>query len=172
MPRLQNRQQIMLRVNGRTHCVNVEPDTPLLYVLRNDLGLKGAKFACGLEQCGACRIIVDGEAVPSCRISVRSVQGREITTLEDLGTADDLHPLQKAFIAEQAVQCGFCTSGMIIAAKALLDANPDPDEAEIKSAIAGNLCRCTGYNQIVSAIQSCTLSKSDLQAAERGESNE
>jgi nicotinate dehydrogenase subunit A len=118
-------QEITLEVNGRIHRVCVEPDTPLLYVLRNDLGLKGAKFACGLGQCGACKIIIDGQAVPSCRIPVRSVQGREITTLEDLGTADDLHPLQKAFIEEQAVQCGFCASGMIIAADVGQIVNPD-----------------------------------------------
>ena len=96
-------QEITLKVNGVTHRVSVEPDTPLLYILRNDLGLKGAKFACGLEQCGACKIIIDGQAVPSCRIPVQSVQDREITTIEGLGTAEDLHPLQKAFIDEQAM---------------------------------------------------------------------
>jgi nicotinate dehydrogenase subunit B len=146
-------QEITLKVNGRIQRVYVEPDTPLLYVLRNDLGLKGAKFACGLEQCGACKIIVDGEAVPSCRISVRSVQGREITTLEGLGTGDNLHPLQKAFIEEQAVQCGFCTPGMIVAAKALLDRNPHPTDAEIQAGMAGNLCRCGVYDRVLRAIK-------------------
>jgi len=146
-------REITLKVNGRIHRVYVEPDTPLLFVLRNDLGLKGAKFACGLEQCGACKIIVDGQAVPSCRISVRSVQGREITTLEGLGTTDDLHPLQQAFIEEQAVQCGFCVSGMIITAKALLDRNPCPTDAEIQAEMAGNLCRCGVYDRVLRAIK-------------------
>ncbi len=103
-------REITLKVNGHRHSVLVEPDTPLLYVLRNDLGLKGAKFACGLEQCGACTILIDGQAVPACRLPVRSVQGREITTIEGLGTPENLHPLQKAFMEEHAVQCGFCTS--------------------------------------------------------------
>jgi len=146
-------QEITLKVNGRIHRVHIEPDTPLLYVLRNDLGLKGAKFACGLGQCGACKIIIDGQAVPSCQISVRSVQGREITTLEGLGTADDLHPLQKAFIEEQAVQCGFCVSGMIIAATALLDRNPRPTDAEIQAEMADNLCRCGVYDRVLRAVK-------------------
>ncbi len=146
-------QEISLKVNGRTHRVNVEPDTPLLYVLRNDLGLKGAKFGCGLGQCGACKIIIDGRAVPSCRISVQSVQGREITTIEGLGTTDKLHPLQIAFIEEQALQCGFCASGMIMAAKALLDRNPRPTDAEIKTEMAGNLCRCGVYDRAFRAIK-------------------
>ena len=146
-------QEITLKVNGHIHRVEVEPDTPLLYVLRNDLGLKGAKFACGLEQCGACKIIIDGQAVPSCRISVRSVQGREITTLEGLGTPDNLHPLQEAFIEEHAVQCGFCVSGMIISAKALLDRNPHPTDAEIQSEMTDNLCRCGVYDRLLRAIK-------------------
>jgi CO/xanthine dehydrogenase Mo-binding subunit/aerobic-type carbon monoxide dehydrogenase small subunit (CoxS/CutS family) len=146
-------QDITLKVNGRIHQVHVEPDTPLLYVLRNDLQLKGAKFACGLEQCGACRILIDGQAVPSCRISVRSVQGRDITTLEGLGREGDLHPLQEAFIEEQAIQCGFCVPGMIITAKALLDRNPHPTDAEIKTEMSDNLCRCGIYDRIVRAIK-------------------
>jgi CO/xanthine dehydrogenase Mo-binding subunit/aerobic-type carbon monoxide dehydrogenase small subunit (CoxS/CutS family) len=133
--------------------VCVEPNTPLLYVLRNDLGLKGAKFGCGLEQCGACKILVDGEAVPSCRIPVRSLQGRVITTVEALGTADDLHPLQKAFVEEQAVQCGFCTPGLILAAKALLDRNPYPSDDEIRAELAGNLCRCGVYDRVLRAVK-------------------
>ena len=145
-------QEITLKVNGSVHHVCVEPDTPLIYVLRNDLGLKGAKLGCGLEQCGACKVIIDGQAVPSCRMTVRSAQGREITTPEGLGTAGDLHPLQKAFVEEGAVQCGFCSPGMILSAKALLDENPHPTEEEIKDAITGNLCRCTGYVKIVEAI--------------------
>jgi nicotinate dehydrogenase subunit B len=146
-------QEITLKVNGRSHAVYVEPDTPLLYVLRNDLGLKGAKFACGLGQCGACKIIIDGEAVPACGITVRSAQGREMTTLEGLGTVDDLHPLQEAFIEEQAVQCGFCVSGMIVAAKALLDRNPHPTDAEIQAEMADNLCRCGVYDRVLRAIK-------------------
>ncbi|UCC61592.1 MAG: molybdopterin-dependent oxidoreductase, partial [Anaerolineae bacterium] len=146
-------QEITLKVNGRSHRVCVEPDTPLLNVLRNDLGLKGAKFACGLGQCGACKVILDGEAVPSCSIAVRSVQGREITTLEGLGTVGDLHPLQEAFIEEQAVQCGFCVAGMIVAAKALLDRNPHPTDAEIQAEMTGNLCRCGVYDRVLRAIK-------------------
>ena len=146
-------QEITLKVNGRTHCLSVEPDTPLLYVLRNDLGLKGAKFGCGLNQCGACKIIVDGKAVPSCRVSVKSAQGREITTIEGLGTPDNLHPLQKAFIEEQAVQCGFCVPGMIIAAKALLDRKPRPTDTEIRAEMSDNLCRCGTYVRIIRAIK-------------------
>ncbi len=146
-------QEITLKVNGRFHRVCVEPDTPLLYVLRNDLGLKAAKFGCGLEQCGACKVLLDAQAVPSCRIPVRSVQGRSITTLEGLGTADDLHPLQQAFVEERAVQCGFCTPGMIVAAKALLDRNPRPTEGEIRAELAGNLCRCGVYERVVRAIK-------------------
>jgi len=146
-------QDITLKINGHLHRVHVEPDTPLLYVLRNDLGLKGAKFACGLEQCGACNIIVDGQAVPSCRISVESVQGQDITTIEGLGTAEDLHPLQKAFIEEQATQCGFCVSGMILTAKALLDRNPHPTDAEIQGEMSANLCRCGVYDRIFRAIK-------------------
>ncbi len=146
-------QEIALQVNGRTHHVNVDPDTPLLYVLRNNLGLKGAKFACGLEQCGACKVIVDGQAIPACRIPVRSLQGRAITTIEGLGTAGALHPLQQAFIDEQATQCGFCTAGMIVSAKALLDQNPHPSDGEIRAALAPNLCRCGVYDRILRAVK-------------------
>jgi len=143
---------INLHVNGQFHTVNVDPDTPLLYVLRNDLGLKAAKFACGLEQCGACKVIVDGEAVTSCRLPVRSVQGKEIITLEGLGTRDNPHPLQAAFIEEQALQCGFCTPGMIISAKVLLDRYPKPTDAEIKAEMSDNLCRCGIYDRVRRAI--------------------
>ena len=146
-------QEFRLKVNGEIHRVSVEPDTPLLYVLRNDLGLKGAKFACGLEQCGACKIMIDGQAKPSCRIPIQSVQHLEITTVEGLGTVEDLHPLQKAFIEEQAVQCGFCVSGMIIAAKALLDRNPCPTDADIRAEMSGNLCRCGVYERVKRAIK-------------------
>jgi nicotinate dehydrogenase subunit B len=146
-------QDITLRVNGRDHRVQVEPNTPLIFILRNDLGLKGPKLACGLGQCGACSILIDGQAVSSCRVSVGDAQDREITTVEGIGTPDDLHPLQQAFIEEQAVQCGFCTPGMIIAAKALLDRNPKPTDEEIKAGMSGNLCRCGTHNRVVRAIK-------------------
>jgi nicotinate dehydrogenase subunit B len=161
-------REITLKVNGQMHQVRVDPETPLLYVLRNDLGLKGAKFACGLEQCGACTILIDGQAVPSCRLSVRSVQGREITTLEGLGTPENLHPLQKAFMEEHAVQCGFCVSGMIMSAKALLDRNPDPSDAEIKVAIANNLCRCGVYDRILRAVKRAAGDPADSPAFRAG----
>lgn len=146
-------QEIALKVNGQVHRVYVDPDTPLLLVLRNDLGLKAAKFGCGLDQCGACKVLMDGEAVPSCRFRVRSAQGREITTLEGLGSPGDLHPLQAAFAEEQAVQCGFCTPGMIIAAKALLDRHPQPSDDLIRAEMAGNLCRCGVYDRVLRAIK-------------------
>lgn len=146
-------QGITLKVNGHIHQLDVEADTPLIYVLRNDLNLKGAKFGCGLEQCGACMVLIDGEAVPSCRIPVRSLQGREITTVEGLGTRANPHPLQIAFIEEQAVQCGFCTPGMLIAAKALLDRNPHPTDGEIRAELAKNLCRCGVYDRILRAVK-------------------
>jgi len=145
--------EINLKVNNEEHRLTVDPETPLLLVLRNELGLKSAKYACGLEQCGACKIIIDGQAVPSCRLSVRSAQGREITTLEGLGTRDNLHPLQQAFIDEQAIQCGYCVPGMIISAKALLDRNPNPSDPEIKAEMSDNLCRCGVYDRIRRAIR-------------------
>jgi CO/xanthine dehydrogenase Mo-binding subunit/aerobic-type carbon monoxide dehydrogenase small subunit (CoxS/CutS family) len=146
-------QEISLTVNGRTHDLKLDPDTPLIYVLRNDLGLKGVKVGCGLGQCGACKILVDGEAVPSCRIPVRSVQGRQITTIEGLGVTDELHALQRAFAEEGAVQCGFCTPGMILAAKALLDREPEPSEDQIRAELAGNLCRCGVYDRVLRAVK-------------------
>ena len=161
-------QEITLQVNGRTHRVFVEPDTPLIYVLRNDLGLKGAKLACGLGQCGACKILLDGQAVPSCRLPVKAVRGREITTLEGLGTADNLHPLQQAFVEERAVQCGYCASGMIVAAKALLDRNPCPTDDEIKDEMAGNLCRCGGYERVLRAIQRASGRPAEFPLYEQG----
>jgi nicotinate dehydrogenase subunit A len=146
-------EKVHLNVNGQIHEVNIETDTPLIYVLRNDLGFKGAKLACGLGQCGACKVIIDGQALPICRVSAMSVQGKEITTIEGIGSAHDLHPLQKAFIEEQAVQCGFCASGMIMAAKGLLDKNPCPTDAEIQTEMSGNLCRCGTYGRVMRAIK-------------------
>jgi nicotinate dehydrogenase subunit A len=142
-----------LRVNGALREVTLEGDTPLLYALRNDLELSAAKFGCGLAQCGACTVIIGGTAVRSCRTEVRATENREITTLEGIGTEAKPHPLQTAFIAEQAMQCGYCINGMIMSAKALLDKNPRPTEAQIREALAGNLCRCGSHNRIVRAIE-------------------
>src|SRR5262245_36467268 len=140
------------RVNGETRTVTVEPDTPLLYVLRNDLELNGPKFGCGLAQCGACTVLVEGKPIRSCVTPVSAAKGR-ITTIEGLGTVDRLHPLQRAFIEEQACQCGFCGNGMVMSAKALLDRNPRPSEREIKQALNGHLCRCASHNRIVRAVR-------------------
>jgi nicotinate dehydrogenase subunit A len=145
-------QTYRLRVNGAARDVVLEGDTPLLYALRNDLELSGAKFGCGLAQCGACTVIVGGTAIRSCRTEVRTIADREITTLEGIGTEANPHPLQKAFIAEQAMQCGYCINGMIMSAKALLDRNPRPSEGEVRESLAGNLCRCGSHNRIVRAI--------------------
>ena len=141
-----------LRVNGEARTVSVEPDTPLLYILRNDLELNGPKFGCGLAQCGACTVLVDGKPVRSCVAPVSTVAKGGITTIEGLGTADRLHPLQQAFIAEQACQCGFCGNGMVMSAKALLDRTPRPNDRQIKQALNGHLCRCASHNRIVRAV--------------------
>jgi nicotinate dehydrogenase subunit A len=146
-------QDIQITVNGASRNVNVEPDTPLLYILRNDFELNGARFGCGLSQCGACTVLVGGKPVRSCVTPVVSVGKANVTTLEGLGTADKPHPLQKAFIEEQAAQCGYCANGMIMSAKALLDKTPKPTEAQIRKALAANLCRCGTHNRIVRAIQ-------------------
>jgi carbon-monoxide dehydrogenase small subunit len=165
------RVPINITVNGEEYHLEVKPNRVLLDVLREDLGLTGTKKGCGLGKCGACTILLDSRPIHSCLLLAAQADRRQITTIEGIA-AEEPHPLQTAFVTKGAVQCGFCTPGMINTAKALLDANPNPDETEIKSAIAGNLCRCTGYNQIVSAIQSCTASTSHLQAAKRGDSNE
>jgi len=144
---------IELKVNGQTYHLDVEPETPLLYVLRNEMGLKGAKYACGLEQCGACSVLIDGEAVPSCRLSVGSVQGLKIITIEGLGRPEKLHPLQEAFIEEQATQCGYCTAGLIIAAQGLLNKHRYPTEAQINQALDGHLCRCGTHERVRRAIK-------------------
>jgi nicotinate dehydrogenase subunit A len=135
---------ISLKVNGATHSVDAEPDTPLLYVLRNDLELNGAKYGCAMTQCGACTVLV---VTP-----VGSIEGNEVTTLEGLGTLDKPHPLQKAFIDEQAAQCGYCASGMIMTAADLLNRNPQPQEADVRAALADNLCRCGTHNRIIRAV--------------------
>ena len=143
---------ISLKVNGATHSVDAEPDTPLLYVLRNDLELNGAKYGCGMTQCGACTVLVNGAARRSCVTPVGSIGDNEVTTLEGLGTLDKPHPLQQAFIDEQAAQCGYCISGMIMAAADLLNRNPQPREADVRAALANNLCRCGTHNRIIRAV--------------------
>ena len=144
---------VILNVNGIDRSVTAEADTPLLYILRNDLQLKGTRFGCGLGQCGACNVLIDGRNVQSCDTSLWAAAGKRITTIEGLGTPERLHPLQQAFIEEQAAQCGYCASGIIMSAKALLDTNPNPGEDEIRAALDRNLCRCGTHTRIVRAIQ-------------------
>jgi nicotinate dehydrogenase subunit A len=143
---------ISLKVNGVSRSVPAEPDTPLLYVLRNDLELNGAKYGCGLSQCGACTVLIDGKAVRSCVTPVSAVANSEITTIEGLGSIDKPHALQQAFIDEQAAQCGYCSNGMIMSAKELLDRNPRPNETDVREALASNLCRCGTHNRIIRAV--------------------
>ena len=145
-------QNYSLKVNGATLNANVEPDTPLLYVLRNDFELNGPRFGCGLAQCGACTVLLDGRATRSCVTPVSAVGSKNVLTLEGLGTAAKPHPLQKAFIEEQAAQCGYCSNGMIMTARALLEATPKPTEAQVRKALAANLCRCGTHNRIVRAV--------------------
>ena len=142
-----------LRVNGRTAMVDVDPATPLLYVLRNDLRLDGPKFGCGLGQCGACTIIASGKPIRSCITPVSAVRDKEILTLEGLGTLQQPHPIQQAFINEQAAQCGYCVSGVILTAKAFLDQNPNPTDEQIRRALAGVLCRCGTHLEIIRAVK-------------------
>ena len=145
--------QITLKVNGKAHSVDIDPSTPLLYILRNDLGLEGPRFGCGLGQCGSCTVIIRGEAVRSCITPTSSVRGAEITTLEGLSQSGSLHPVQQAWIEEQVPQCGFCQNGQIMTAKALLDRNPNPNDAEIRQGMVGALCRCMTYYRIQAAIK-------------------
>src|SRR5579863_1683287 len=146
-------QTFRISVNSAEHLVRTEGDTPLLYVLRNDLGLNGPKFGCGLQQCGACTAIVGGQATRTCLFPLSAVGKAPVVTLEGLGTIEKPHPLQKAFIAEQAAQCGYCINGMIMTAKAFLDHNPHPTAAAIRQALAENLCRCGTHVRIVRAVQ-------------------
>jgi len=143
---------VCLKVNGATRWVDAESDTPLLYVLRNDLGLNGPKFGCGLGQCGACTVLLDGEPTRSCVTPLADVGQEEVTTIEGLGTIENPHPLQKAFIDEQAAQCGYCANGMIMTAKELLARIPHPTESDVRSELARNLCRCGTHNRIVRAV--------------------
>jgi nicotinate dehydrogenase subunit A len=145
---------ISIKLNGQLRTASgVAPDTPLLYVLRNDFALNAAKYGCGAAQCGACTVLVDGKPVRSCVTPVSAVAGRAVTTLEGLGTTGRLHTLQKAFIEEQAAQCGYCIAGMIMSAAALLETNKHPTEPEIRAALSGNLCRCGTHGRIIRAIQ-------------------
>jgi nicotinate dehydrogenase subunit A len=143
---------VTLIVNGRTHTLEVDPTTPLLYVLSDDLQLRGAKFGCGLGQCGSCTVLIKGQAVRSCITPVSAVDGSEITTLEGIGSLDRPHPLQKAFIAEQAAQCGYCLNAVILTAKALLDKNPNASEEEIQQGMSHVLCRCFTHVRMFKAI--------------------
>ena len=144
---------ISLQVNGRPVQVDVDPGTPLLYVLRDELKLNGAKFGCGLGQCGACTVMLDGEAVFSCLVPISAVQGRAVKTVEGLGSAEKPGPMQRAFMEEQAAQCGYCIAGMMMRAQALLERNASPSEAEIRQALAPNLCRCGTHMRILRAVQ-------------------
>lgn len=145
--------ELTLRVNGHDRTVDLgDPDTPLLYVLRDDLALHGPKFGCGLGQCGSCSVIVNGQAVRSCMTKAAAVAGQEITTLEGLGSPDKPSKVQAAFIAEAAAQCGYCTNGMIMTATALLKRTPHPSEADIRAALAGNLCRCGSHVRVIAAV--------------------
>ena len=144
---------VTLRVNGRSQTIDADdPNMPLLYALRDHLELHGPKFGCGLGQCGACTVIVDGNAVRSCQTPVSQVQGREITTLEGLGSPEQMHKVQAAFVAEQAAQCGYCSNGMIMSATALLAKTPKPTEVQVRQALAGNLCRCGTHVRILRAV--------------------
>jgi nicotinate dehydrogenase subunit A len=143
---------VTLHVNGQTHTLDVDPTTPLLYVLSDDLDLRGPKFGCGLGQCGACTVIVKDQAIRSCITPVQAVAGSEITTLEGIGTIDKPHPLQRAFIEAQAAQCGFCVNGVIMTAKAFLDKNPKASEEEVRGSMSGILCRCFTHTRMWQAI--------------------
>jgi nicotinate dehydrogenase subunit A len=145
--------EMSLTVNGQVHQVEADPESFLLYVLRNQFDLNGPKFGCGLAQCGACTVLVDGKATRSCQAPLSAVTDKEIVTLEGLGTLDNPAPLQQAFIDEQAAQCGYCINGMVMTAQALLYENPDPSETEIRTALAGNLCRCGTHVRIVRAVR-------------------
>lgn len=144
---------LVINVNGTPREITADSETPLLYVLRNDLELKGARYGCGVGLCGACTVIVDGKAVQSCDMPVSAVEGKAVTTIEGIGTAANPHPLQREFIEKQAAQCGYCITGIIMSAKALLDSKANPTDDEIREALAGNLCRCGTHTRILRAIR-------------------
>jgi aerobic-type carbon monoxide dehydrogenase small subunit (CoxS/CutS family) len=160
---------VTLKVNGKSHIVDVDPSIPLLYALRNDIGLQGPRFGCGLGQCGACTVIIKGEAVRSCIRAVSTVQGAEITTLEGLAVNGVLHPVQQAWIDEQVPQCGFCQNGQILTAKVLLDRNPSPTDAEIRQAMSRTLCRCMTYYRVQAAIKRVARANGSASAAQDDE---
>jgi nicotinate dehydrogenase subunit A len=146
-------EEIILNINGKSARIGADPDTPLLDILRNHLGLVGAKFGCGLEQCGCCMVLVDGKPEKSCGKAVSTVAGKQILTIEGLGTPEQPHPLQTAFLDEQAGQCGYCLPGILVSAKALLDTNPSPSRAEIAAALDDNICRCGSHLRILRAVE-------------------
>jgi aerobic-type carbon monoxide dehydrogenase small subunit (CoxS/CutS family) len=159
---------VTLRVNGQTHTVDIEPSTPLLYILRNDLGLRGPRFGCGLGQCGACTVIINGTATRSCVTATSGVRG-EITTLEGLAKDGKLHPVQQAWIDEQVPQCGFCQNGQIMTAKAMLDRNPNPTDAQIRETLARTLCRCMTYYRVQLAIKRAARAIAGIGSASKKE---
>jgi aerobic-type carbon monoxide dehydrogenase small subunit (CoxS/CutS family) len=161
--------QVTLKVNGKTHTVDIDPSTPLLYILRNDLGMQGPHFGCGLGQCGACTVIIKGAAVRSCVTPTSAAQGADITTLEGLAQNGKLHPVQQAWIDEQVPQCGFCQNGQIMTAKALLDRNPHPTDAEIRQGMAATLCRCMTYYRVQAAIKRAAKLLAEAPPASREE---
>ena len=161
-------EELRIRVNGRDHDVSAAPDTPLLYVLRNELSLNGPKFGCGLGQCGACTVLIDGTARRSCVTAVSDVVAKDVVTLEGLGTPDRPHPLQQAFIDEQAAQCGYCINGMIMRAAALLARTPHPSRDEILTGMSANLCRCGTHMRIVRAIERAAAGQSTAPTGREG----
>ncbi len=148
---------IKITVNGRAHDVTADEETPLLYVLRNEAGCKGVRYGCGLGQCGSCTVIIDGKPVQSCDVPVSAVAGKSITTIEGIGSVDHPHPLQRAFVEEQAAQCGYCATGIIMSAKALLDVNASPSDAQVKEALSKNLCRCGTHQRILRAVKRAAI---------------
>ena len=151
---------VSLKVNGRVHSIDLDPATPLLYALSDDLELRGPKFGCGLGQCGACTVIVKGQAIRSCITTVKAVEGQDITTLEGIGSAAKPHPLQSAFVAEGAAQCGFCVNGVVMTAKAFLDKTPKPSRTQIRTAMNGVLCRCFTHTRMIRAIERAAMEMS------------
>jgi nicotinate dehydrogenase subunit A len=152
------KETLTLKVNGTSHTLNIDPATPLLYVLRNQLGLNGPKYGCGLQQCGACMVLLDGKAQPSCMITIKSVKDHDIITLEALSTQNTWATVLEAFSSEQAAQCGYCLNGMVMSAVSLLNENPKPDDKEIREGLQRNICRCGTHSRIIKAVKKAALS--------------